>query len=103
MGLHYNLGGITAEQASQRASGEKIVARSVLFPDISGGLRENVQQIDLASYGFKFKFPPNLGINFPSIVGPFNFFDLRGYVTQRIADVQSDPHVPIRAGRAARR
>jgi len=89
MGLHYNLGGITAEQASQRAAGEKIVARSVLFPDLSGGLRENVQQIDLASYGFKFKFPPNLGLNFPSIVGPFNFFDLRGYLTQRIADVQS--------------
>ncbi|HEX3371093.1 MAG TPA: TolC family protein [Candidatus Acidoferrales bacterium] len=89
MGLHYNLGGVTAEQASQRAAGEKIVARSVLFPDISGGLRENVQQIDLASYGFKFKFPPNLGLNFPSIVGPFNFFDLRGYLSQRIADVQS--------------
>jgi outer membrane protein TolC len=89
MGLHYNLGGINSEQASQRAAGEKIVARSVLFPDISGGLRENVQQIDLASYGFKFKFPPNLGLNFPSIVGPFNFFDLRGYVSQRIADVQS--------------
>jgi outer membrane protein TolC len=89
MGLHYNLGGITAEQASQRAAGEKIVARSVLFPDISGGLRENVQQIDLASYGFKFKFPSNLGINFPSIVGPFNYMDLRGYLTQRIADVQS--------------
>jgi outer membrane protein TolC len=89
MGLHYNLGGITAEQASQRAAGEKIVARSVLFPDISGGLRENVQQIDLASYGFKFKFPSNLGINFPSIVGPFNYMDLRGYLSQRIADVQS--------------
>jgi outer membrane protein TolC len=89
MGLRYNLGGITAAQASERATGEKIVVRSALFPDLSGGLRENVQQIDLASYGFKFKFPPNLGLNFPSIVGPFNFFDLRGYLTQRIADVQS--------------
>jgi outer membrane protein TolC len=89
MGLHYNLGGITAEQASERAAGEKIVARSALFPDLSGGLRENVQQIDLASYGFKFKFPPNLGLNFPNIVGPFNFFDLRTYLTQRIADVQA--------------
>jgi outer membrane protein TolC len=89
MGLHYNLGGINAEQASQRATGEKIVVRSALFPDFSGGLRENFQQIDLASYGFKFKFPPNLGINFPTIVGPFNYFDLRGYLTQRVADVQS--------------
>src|SRR5665213_2917504 len=87
MGLRYNLGGLEAEEASQHAKGENIVARSVLYPDISGGLRENVQQIDLAS--FKFKFPPSLGINFPNIVGPFNYFDLRGYMTQRVADVQA--------------
>ncbi len=43
----------------------------------------------MASYGFKFKFPPSLGINFPNIVGPFNYFDLRGYLTQRVADVQA--------------
>jgi outer membrane protein TolC len=89
MGLRYNLGGITAEQASQRAIGENIVVRSALYPDISGGLRENVQQIDLASYGFKFKFPPSLGINLPTIVGPYNFFDLRGYLTQRVADLNA--------------
>ncbi len=89
MGLRYNLGGITAEQASHRAVGENIVVRSALYPDFSGGLRESVQQIDLASYGFKLKFPPALGINFPTIVGPFNIFDLRGYLTQRIADVNA--------------
>jgi outer membrane protein TolC len=89
LGLRYNLGGITAEQASQRANGERIVARSALYPDISGALRENVQQIDLASFGFKFKFPPNLGVNLPTIVGPFNYIDLRAYLKQRIADVQS--------------
>ncbi|HXC32645.1 MAG TPA: TolC family protein [Verrucomicrobiae bacterium] len=86
MGLRYNLGGITAAESSERANGARIVSRSALYPDISGGLRENVQQIDLASYGFKFSFPPSLGIHFPNIVGPFNFFDLRGYVTQRVAD-----------------
>lgn len=89
MGLRYNLGGIDAEQASQRAKGEDIVARSVLFPNLSGGLRENVEQIDLASFGFKFRFPPGLGINFPAIVGPFNYIDLRGYLSQRVADVQA--------------
>jgi hypothetical protein len=89
MGLRYNLGGITAEQSSQRAKGENIVVRSALYPDFSGGLRENVEQIDLASYGFKFKFPPGLGVNFPNIVGPFNYFDLRGYLRQRVADLQA--------------
>ena len=89
MGLRYNLGGIDAEQASERAKGENIVARSALYPNLSGALRENVQQIDLASYGFKFSFPASLGIHFPTIVGPFNYFDLRGYLTQRVADLQA--------------
>jgi len=61
----------------------------VLYPNLSGVLRENVQQIDLASYGFKFKFPPALGVHFPNIVGPFNFIDLRAYLTQKVADLQS--------------
>jgi outer membrane protein TolC len=89
MGLRYNLGGIDAAEASERAKGEGVVARSVLYPNLSGGLRENVQQIDLASYGFKFQFPPSLGIHFPNIVGPFNFIDLRAYLTQRVADFQA--------------
>jgi outer membrane protein TolC len=89
LGLRYNLGGITAEQSSQRAKGQNIVARSVLFPNLSGGLRENVEQIDLATFGFKLSFPPSLGLNFPTIVGPFNYFDLRGYLTQRVADFQA--------------
>ena len=88
-GLRYNLGAIDAAEASDRAKGEDIVARSLLYPNFSGGLRENVQQIDLASYGFKFKFPPSLGIHFPNIVGPFNFIDLRVYLTQRVADLQA--------------
>jgi outer membrane protein TolC len=97
MGLRYNLGGIDAEQSSQRAKGENIVARSALYPNLSGALRENVEQIDLASFGFKFSFPPSLGIHLPNIVGPFNYFDLRGYLTQRVADLQA-----IRNYRSAR-
>jgi outer membrane protein TolC len=89
MGLRYNLGGIDALEASERAKGGEIVARSVLYPDLSGGLRENVQQIDLSSFGFKFSFPPALGIHIPNIVGPFNFIDLRAYLTQRIADLNA--------------
>jgi len=89
MGLRYNLGGIAAEESSQRAKGENIVVRSALYPNLSGGLRENVEQIDLSSFGFKFSFPPSTGIHIPNIVGPFNYFDLRGYLTQRVADLQA--------------
>ena len=88
-GLRYNLGGITTADSARRAQGESIVSRSYLYPNLSGGLRENVEQIDLASFGFKFKFPPTLGINIPNIVGPFNYFDLRGYLTQSVADLQT--------------
>jgi outer membrane protein TolC len=88
-GLRYNLGGITAADSDRQAQGQSIVVRSALYPNLSGGLRENVEQIDLASYGFKFKFPPALGINIPNIVGPFGYFDLRGYLTQSVADLQS--------------
>lgn len=89
MGLRYNLGAIDATESFERAQGEGIVTRSLLLPDISGILRENVQQIDLASYGFKFSFPPALGIHIPNIVGPFNFIDLRAFLTQRLADVNA--------------
>jgi outer membrane protein TolC len=89
LGLRYNLGGITAADSSEHAAGASVVARSVLFPNFSGGLRENAQQIDLQSFGFNFKFPPSLGINFPAVVGPFNYFDLRAYLTQRVADVNA--------------
>jgi outer membrane protein TolC len=88
-GLRYNLGGITSENSMRQAQGEGIVARSQLLPNINGGLRETVQQIDLASFGFKFNVPPSLGFSFPTIVGPFNYFDLRGYLTQKLADVQA--------------
>ncbi len=89
MGLQYNLGGITSEQGAQRALGEKIDALSELYPNFSGGLRENVEQIDLASLGFKFSLPPSAGFSFPKVLGPFNYFDLRGYLTQKVADFQA--------------
>jgi outer membrane protein TolC len=88
-GLRYNLGAINSQQSLRQAQGEGIVARSVLLPNFSAGLRETVEQIDLASFGFKFNLPPSAGISFPKIVGPFNYFDLRGSLTQKLADVQA--------------
>ena len=88
-GLKYNLGSIDAQQSQRQAQGGSVAALSQLLPNLSGGLRESVQQIDLASYGFKFSVPPGSGFSFPNIVGPFNYFDLRGALTQRLADVQA--------------
>jgi outer membrane protein TolC len=88
-GLRYNLGAINSQESFRQTRGETVVARSVLLPNLNGGLLETVQQIDLAAFGFKFSLPPSAGFSIPTIVGPFNYFDLRGFLTQRIADLQA--------------
>jgi len=88
-GLRFNLGAVTSLDDSRQAQGASIAARSLLLPNFNGGLRETVQQIDLAAFGFSFKLPPNAGFSFPPVLGPSNYFDLRGYMTQRVADLQA--------------
>lgn len=88
-GLRYNLGAINSQQASRAAHGESIVARSPLVPNLSGSVLEEVEQVDLAAFGFKFKFPPSVGVSIPTVVGPFNYFDVRGTLSQNIANVQA--------------
>jgi outer membrane protein TolC len=88
-GLRYNLGAISSQQTFRQAQGETIVALSELLPHFRTSLLEADQQIDLASFGFKVSVPPTAGFRIPTIVGPFNYFDLRGYVTQKLADVQA--------------
>jgi outer membrane protein TolC len=88
-GLRYNLGAINSQQSLRDAQGQRIVTLSKLLPNLSGNLREGDQQIDLAALGFKFNFPPSLGFSVPNIVGPFNYFDLRGFLTQKVADIEA--------------
>jgi outer membrane protein TolC len=88
-GLQYNLGEINSLQASRQAHGETILARSPLVPNLNSYVLESVQQTDLAAFGFKFKFPPSLGVSIPTVLGPFNYFDLRGTLSQNLADVQA--------------
>jgi outer membrane protein TolC len=83
-GLDYNLGAVGLSNASRQAQGQSHVARSALLPNLSGYLTEVVQQTDLAAEGFNFKLP---GFALPSIVGPFNYFDLRGSLTQSVVDL----------------
>ena len=88
-GLRFNLGAIESQQSARQAHGESIVARSPLMPNLNGYLREVDEQIDLAAFGFKFNVPPSAGLSIPTIVGPFNFFDLRAGWSQKLADIQS--------------
>lgn len=85
-GLEYNLGSVGLSTAIQQASGQARVARSALMPNINGSLTETVQEVNLKAEGLRFTSPiPGFGI--PSIVGPFNYFDLRARLTQTVADL----------------
>ena len=84
--LDYNLGTVGLTSAIAQAHGQAIVSRSALLPNLNGTLSETVQQTDLKAAGFKFS-SPFPGFSIPSIVGPFNYFDLRAHLTQTVADL----------------
>jgi len=86
-GLKYNLGAFGITQAVRQAHGQSRVARSALLPNVNGNLSETVEQISLVTSGLHFKLPPSLGFSIPTIVGPFNYFDLRATLTQTVADM----------------
>jgi outer membrane protein TolC len=81
--LAYNLGQTGATQALRAAQGQMKVARSALLPNLNGTINENVQTTDLRALGLRFNFP---GFNIPSVVGPFNYIDLRAHVSQSVFD-----------------
>jgi outer membrane protein TolC len=85
-GLEYNLGSVGLSLAMRQAHGQLAVSRSALMPNLNGTLSENVQQINLRADGFRFT-SPFAGFAIPSVVGPFNYFDLRARLTQTVADL----------------
>lgn len=85
-GLHYNLGAVNLSHAAQQAHGQSRVARSALMPNLNGSLSETVEQLDLQANGVRIK-SPFPGVAIPSIVGPFNFFDLRARLSQSVVDL----------------
>lgn len=85
-GLAYNLGTVGVTTAVRQSQGQARVARSALLPNLNGALRETVQQENLRALGLRINAPIP-GFKFPSVVGPFNYFDLRATLTQTVADM----------------
>jgi outer membrane protein TolC len=83
-GLSYNLGETGATQALRQAQGQSKVALSSLLPNLNGTINENVQTTDLRAEGFRFSFP---GFAIPSVIGPFNYMDLRAHLSQSVLDL----------------
>jgi outer membrane protein TolC len=84
-GLDYNLGTVGLSLATRQAQGEARVARSALMPNLSSSLSETVEQENLRALGLRVSTPVP-GFSIPSVVGPFNYFDLRARLTQTVAD-----------------
>jgi outer membrane protein TolC len=66
-------------QLVRQSRGQSRVARSGLLPNINANLRENVQQTNLRAFGLRLP-------GAPTIVGPFNYFDLRATLSQTVLD-----------------
>jgi len=85
-GLAFNLGQVGLAQSIRQAQGQTRVARSALLPNLNSSLSETVQQTNLRALGIRFN-SPFPGFNIPSVVGPFNYFDLRARLTQTVANI----------------
>jgi outer membrane protein TolC len=79
--LKQNLGALLANEDVGSARGEKWRQLSNLLPNITTATSENVKQLNLQTFGFKFSVP---GAAVPAIVGPFGYFDTRAYLSQQV-------------------
>lgn len=60
---------------------------SALLPQVNGTLGETVQETNLQTIGFHFKFPPIPGFSgFPTIVGPFSYTAAQANVSAKVFD-----------------
>jgi outer membrane protein TolC len=80
--LKYNLGIIQSDQSTRAARAQRLRNLSALLPYLSGQLSARVEQINLQAQGLRLITVPGLSI--PTIAGPFQVEDIRGYLSQRI-------------------
>jgi outer membrane protein TolC len=81
--LEHNLGVLLAEQGVGRAQGARWRALAELLPNINARVSEVRQKLNLAAFGFGSDPSGPFG-DIPSIVGPFNVFDARVYLSQSV-------------------
>lgn len=80
-GLRHNLAILVDEQSTRASRGQRWEALSHLLPHLTTGTSESHEVVNLAAIGF----PPTIkGVN--PIVGPFNVFNARAYLSSPILD-----------------
>jgi outer membrane protein TolC len=85
-GLAYNLGAVGMANAVRQAEGQSRVARSTLLPNVNGDIAETFETENLAALGIRISVPIS-GFSFPTLVGPFNYMDVRARLTQTVANM----------------
>jgi outer membrane protein TolC len=86
LGLAANLGVLTSSDSARASRAERLRALSDLLPSVSVDASETSTQINLAAFGFKFNVPPGSGFSFPTVVGPFQYSQLLGNLSQSVWD-----------------
>jgi len=77
-----------AAEAVKQAQSRSTQARAALLPDLEASVSEQSQTRNLDVLGLHFASPIP-GFQFPTLVGPFNIFDVRATATQNIFDFSS--------------
>ena len=77
--LRYNLATIESGQNAQIARGQRLLALSNLLPQVSAGASENVQQVNLATFGLN-----GLKTGIPTVVGPFSYSSVDASISQTL-------------------
>jgi outer membrane protein TolC len=85
-GLKQNLGALLSNADIRSARGQRWEQLSALLPHLTATPYAAVSQINLKELGISLNIP---GVNLPSAVGPFSYFDARVNVTQSIFDWKS--------------
>jgi outer membrane protein TolC len=88
--LRYNLATIESGENARLARGQRLQALSKLLPQVSAGVSEHVEQVNLATFGLKV---PNV----PNVVGPFSYSSVDATLSQTLFSYES-----IQRFRAAR-
>jgi outer membrane protein TolC len=83
-GLAYNLGAVDLSATVRQAEGQARSVRSALLPNVSGDIAETFETVNLAALGLHFQVP---GFSFPTVVGPFNYMDVRARLSQTVANM----------------
>jgi outer membrane protein TolC len=82
-GLQHNLGLLEANEGLARAKGTRWTALAELMPSIDGSVGESRRVVNFEAFGFP--LPPGT----PPIVGPFNVFDARVFLSQPVLDLSA--------------